>query len=47
MKKSRRVLGIIIFSALTLVVGLGYEFHRFTQQPLVIPQAGLVYELRP
>lgn len=47
MKKWRRVLGIILFSALTLVVGLGYQFYRFTQQPLAIPEDGLVYELRP
>jgi UPF0755 protein len=47
MKKWRFFLAIVLLSALTLVIGLGYEYFRFTQQPLTIPKDGLVYELRP
>ena len=47
MKNWRIVLAIIFFSALTLVIGLGYDYFRFTRQPLTIPKDGLVYELRP
>jgi UPF0755 protein len=47
MKKWRFILAIALLAALTLVFGLGYEFYRFTQRPLTIPEDGLVYKLRP
>ena len=47
MKKRRFVLTIALVAALAVVVDLGYEFYRFTGQPLAIPEEGLVYELRP
>jgi UPF0755 protein len=47
MRQWRLVFSVLLICALIIAVVLSYEFYRFTQQPLAIPENGLIYELHP
>lgn len=47
MKQSYLVFFVLLICVLIIAVVLSYEFYRFTQQPLAIPENGLIYELHP
>lgn len=47
MKNWRSVLSVFVITVLILVGIYSYDFYRFTQQPLAIPEEGLFYDLRP
>jgi len=47
MKQWRPVITVLLLCALIVAVVLSYDFYRFMQQPLAIPEDGLIYELRP
>ena len=47
MKHWHLILSILLLSALIITFFLSYGLYRFTQQPLAIPENGLLYELYP
>ena len=47
MKRWRLAFSLLLLSTLIITVFLSNEFYRFTQQPMAIPENGLIYELHP
>jgi len=47
MKQWRLAFSVLLICAIIIAAVLSYELYRFTQQPLAIPENGLIYELHP
>ena len=47
MKQRRPVFSVLLITILIVPLVFSYEFYRFTQQPLAIPEEGLIYNLYP
>lgn len=47
MKQLRYVLPVLLIIIAVAAAGFYYDFHRFTQGPLAIPEEGLIYEVKP